>query len=105
MAEKPPNKQETEAFQKQADQLREDLGAANAFVEGQKLTQTATAYTVEDAMDAFIERMSGKPPQRPNALERLAQMKASMDAAILKTKAIKPEAFVQADENSVNTKP
>ena len=106
MAEKTPSKQETEAFQKQADQLRIDLGAANVFVEAQKLTQTASAFTIEDALDGFIERMSGKPPLRPNALERIAQMKSSLDVAIAKTKAISPESFVQAnEETNVNTRP
>lgn len=106
MAEKTPSKQETEAFQKQADQLREDLGNANVYVEAQKLTQTASAFTIEDALDGFIERMSGKPPLRPNALERIAKLKSNLDAAIAKTKSISPESFVKANaETNVNTKP
>jgi len=104
VAETRKNKQETEAFQKQADELREALNNAYGFVEGQKYSQAAAMFTIEDAMDQFIERMSGSPPFRPNELERLAKVKAKMDEAIERVKNISPESFIKADAASnVNT--
>lgn len=104
MADTRKNKQETEAFQKQADEIREALGNAYGFVEGQKHSQAAAMFTIEDAMDQFIERMAGKPPFRPNELERLAKIKAKTDEAVERVKGISPESFITSDGSSnVNT--
>ena len=96
-------KEEDEDFAKQADQLREDLSNAYAFVDGQKYTQQAATFTIEEATDQFIEATEGKPLFRPNELERLANIKSKVESAIMKTKAISPETFVKANENNVNT--
>lgn len=100
-----PNKQETEAFQKAADQLRSDLESGFAFVEGQRYTQAALGITLEERMDQQIERLVGKPPNRPCTLDRLKRMKAKLDAGVEKARAMAPEMFVEPDPNkNVNTR-
>ncbi len=96
-------KEEEDEFAKKADGIREDLGNAYAFIEGQKYTQQAATFTIEEATDQFIESIEGKPPFRPNELERLANIKSKMEAAIAQTKVISPETFVKASESNVNT--
>lgn len=100
-----PQKQEAEAFKKQADELRTDLQAGYSFVEGSRYTDTAAAYTVEEAMDRYIERVSGKPPFRPSTLDRLKTMRAKLVAAVEKAKRISPEAFAASrKDDNVNTR-
>ncbi len=100
-----PQKQEAEAFQKQADEIRHDLERGYAFVEGRRYTEAAEAFTIEEAMDRFIERMSGKPPLRPNELEKIAAMRARVITAVEKAKNITPETFAKARSDvNVNTR-
>lgn len=100
-----PKKQETEAFQKQADEIRRDLENGYAFVEGHRYTETAAAFTIEEGMDRFIERMTGKPPFRPNELDKIQAVRSRVLAAVEKAKTISPEAFIKANaESNVNTR-
>lgn len=92
-------------FQNEADKLRTDVHNAYAFVEAQRFTQSFASFTVEEAMDQFVERMVGKDTQtRPNAVNRVKNVLARVEAAVEKIKAMPPEAFRQSSQNSdVNT--
>ena len=92
-------------FQNEADKLRVDVHNAYAFVEGQRFTQSFASFTVEEAMDAFVERLSGKDTQvRPNAINRVKNVLARVEAAVEKIKAMPPESFRQGDATTdVNT--
>jgi hypothetical protein len=93
--------------QKQADDYREVVANAYAYVEGQKSAQSFSALTPEDLMDRFIERISGKDTQaRPNVLNRIARIKNELTATIAKVKALPDDAFRRRDdETDVNTSP
>lgn len=100
-----PKKQETEAFQKQAEEIRTALANGNAFVEGSAYTDSLATFTIEEAMDRNIERLTGKPPFRPNELDRLLTVKNRVLNAVEKAKSIRPEDFLKADESTnVNTR-
>lgn len=96
---------EANPAQQQADEYREILANAYAFVEGAKSAKSFTALTPEDLMDRFIERIEGKDTQaRPNILNRLAKIKHELESAVEKIKAMPPEAFRRADPaKDVNT--
>lgn len=88
----------------QADEYRETLQNAYAFIEGQKVTQSFSALTPEECFDRFIERVSGAGTQaRPNVLDRIARIKSEVLATIEKVKATPPDAFRDATANDVNT--
>lgn len=96
---------EADPSQQQADEYREILANAYAFVEGAKSVQSFTALTPEDLMDRFIERIEGKDsPARPNVLNRLTKIKNELTSAVEKIKAMPAEAFRRADPaKDVNT--
>lgn len=93
--------------QKQADEYREVVANAYAYIEGQKSAQSFAALTPEDLMDRFIERIAGKDTQaRPNVLNRIAKIKNELTATISKIKALPDDAFRrQNDATDVNTSP
>lgn len=96
---------ESDARQLQADQFREALGNAYAFVESQKVAQTFAAYTPEDAMDAFITLVTGPDtPSRPNVLNRITKIQSDVLAAIAQIQATPDDAFRSPDDTKdVNT--
>lgn len=96
---------EDDSRQNQANEYREVLANAYAFVEGQKMTQSFSALTPEDFYDRFVERISGKDTQsRPNVLNRIAKIKNELKASVEKIKALPPEAFRRPNpEKDVNT--
>ncbi len=101
MAKQKPSSDDKD--QQKFDELREDLARSYAFIEGQRYTQTASAMTPEQAMDQFIERVSGKDtPARPNTINRIKKNHSRLKAAILKIKNTPPEVFDRKDKKSVN---
>lgn len=96
---------EDDKRQGQADEYREVLSSAFAFVEGQKSTHSFATLTPEDCMDRFIERISGKDtPTRPNVLNRIAKIKNEVLATIAQVKSMPDGAFrKQSDATDVNT--
>ena len=96
---------EQSEFQSEADTLRTDIHNAYAFVEGQRFTQTFASFTVEEAMDAFVERLSGaETATRPNAINRVKAVSARLKAAVERIKALPDDAFVRPDpDKDVNT--
>lgn len=96
---------ENESFQGEAESLRTDIHNAYAFVEGQRFTQSFASFTVEEAMDAYVERLSGKDtPVRPNVINRTKAVAARVAAAVEKIKAMPADAFRAADPaTDVNT--
>lgn len=100
-----PKTAEDDSKQLKADEYREIVANAYAFVEAQKSVQTFAALTPEDLMDRFIERVSGKDTQaRPNVLNRYKKIKQDILSSIEKIKAMPPEAFRKASKKEdVNT--
>ena len=96
---------EDDPRQKQADDFREVLANAYAFVEGQKSIQSFTALTPEDCMDRFIERIEGKDTKsRPNVINRIAKIKNELAATIAKIKDLPDNEFrKQNDATDTNT--
>jgi hypothetical protein len=96
---------EDNKFQDQANELREDLSNAYAFIEGQRFTQAISVFTPEDAMDQFIERISGKDTiARPNAINRIKNIEARVLAAVTRIKSMPDGAFRRKDSSTdVNT--
>lgn len=100
-----PTIAENDPAQQQAQEYREALQDAYAFVEGQKAAQSFAAYTVEDCYADYVERVSGKGTQsRPNQLERIERERQRVLAAIERVRVVPPDDFRAPDpENDVNT--
>ena len=98
---------EEDTFQQEADQLRQDVHDGYAFVEAQRFTQSFASFTVEEAMDAFVERISGNDTlTRPNAINRVKGVAARVSAAVSKIRALPAETFRAANpDTDVNTSP
>lgn len=98
---------EDDKKQQQADEYREVLSNAYAFIEGQKSNQSFAALTPEDCMDRFVERIEGKDTEaRPNVLNRVTKIKNQVMAAVEKIKLLPADAFRrQSDKTDVNTDP
>lgn len=86
-------------------QQREALSNAYAALVGQQSIQGWTAFTLEEAMDAQIERIEGKSTdKRPNELERVDKIEQETIAAIAALRDIPPEKFLEPSPDSdVNT--
>jgi predicted DNA-binding protein len=83
-----------EKLQNEADDLRGSIEAGVAFVEGQKAIQSFSAFTVEDAIDAYIERIEGADTDaRPNVLNRIKKVTSEVVSAVARSRSLPPEAF------------
>lgn len=91
--------------QQQNLELRRALSDSYAFVEGQKLTQSFSAVTFEELMDAQIERIEGKSTiLKPNEIDRINKMEIDLVSAVAKIKAMPDDAFKKnRDDKNVNT--
>jgi len=101
---RPPASDASKA-QEEIDALRTDVHNAYAFVEGQRFTQSFASFTVEEAMDAYVERLSGKDTQqRPNVINRTKNVAERVAVAVKKIKDLPADAFRAADSaTDVNT--
>lgn len=86
-------------------EIRRDLADAYSFVAGQQAVRSFNALTVEELMDAQIERIEGADTDaRPNELHRIDAIETQLLQATERVKALPPEAFEDPDEtNDVNT--
>lgn len=84
---------------------REALSNAYAALVGQQNIQGWTAFTVEEALDAQIERIEGKSTsKRPNELERVDRIEQETLAAIAALRDTPPEQFIESSsDQDVNT--
>ena len=96
---------EDDKRQQQADEYREVVASAYAYIEAQKSVQSFAALTPEDLMDRFIERIEGKDTEaRPNVLNRIAKIKRELQKTVEKVKALPPSAFRRPSQTKdVNT--
>lgn len=101
------SEKDDEATQSRNLEIRERISNAYAAVEGAKATQSFAAYTLEDALDAQIERIEGAGTVlRPNQLARIDRVEADVVAAVAQIKAMPADAFVEPREDrDVNSKP
>jgi hypothetical protein len=81
------------------------LNDAYGSLLGQQTTQSFSAFTFEEAVDAQIERIEGKSTsRRPNLLERVDRIEQATLQAIEVLKKTPPEEFREPDEEQdVNT--
>jgi hypothetical protein len=92
----------------QTQNLREREALNNAYgaLIGQQSIQGWTAFTVEEALDAQIERIEGKSnsTKRPNELERVEKIEQETLAAIKALRETPAEQFRESDASQdVNT--
>lgn len=94
-----------ETAQVRNSRLREALANAQAALQGEKTVQSFSAFTLEEALDAQIERIEGAGTQlRPNELVRVDKILNEVRQSTNQIKALPPEAFVKADpDQDVNT--
>lgn len=87
-----------------SDDLRSDLGAAYAALEGQKATQAFSTFTFEEALTAQMERIAGASTKmRPNELDRVTAIREKLLSAVSSAKALSADKFASEDAYSVNT--
>lgn len=84
---------------------RESLSNAYGALVGQQSIQGWTAFTLEEAMDAQIERIEGASTnKRPNELERIERIEQETLAAIAALRDTPPEQFLEPSTGQdVNT--
>lgn len=106
MADRREDGQE-ESVQDRNTRLREVLSNAYAALQAEKTVQSFGAFTFEEAMDAQIERISGKGTQlRPNELDRVSRILNQVRDAVTQVKALPPESFAKPKEGEdVNSDP
>lgn len=93
--------EESQNLQEEVGEIRRRVSAAYAFVEGQEAAQAFRALTPEDCFDQYIERVGGQGTRlRPNALDRVAKVKAEIASAIERIKQLPPDAFDDRDRGS-----
>ena len=64
-----------EQVQNRNTRLRESLSNAFVALQAEKTTQSFSAFTFEEALDAQIERIEGAGTQlRPNELDRISRI-------------------------------
>lgn len=105
-----PTKQEQHeaaAAQEKSVQQRENIQNAYAALLGDQSNQTFHAFTLEEAMDAQIERISGESTRvRPSSLDRVERIKNQLLQTIDQVKSVDPSEFVLRDNSTdVNTDP
>jgi hypothetical protein len=90
----------------QNTELRTTLSDASAALRGEQNVQAFNAYTFDEALKAQKDRINGPGTlTRPNMLDKVDQLLASVTSAINQIKNMPPEAF-KMDKNEgtdVNT--
>lgn len=77
-------------------QIRETLGAAYAFVLGEKLTASMSAVTLEELMREQINQIEGtdgKTDIRPNMIDEVDKVVNSITEVVKTVKALPPSSF------------
>lgn len=91
-------KNAADAKEELADQMRRSVANAYAFVKGQETTESFSALTFEELLDAQIERIEGPGTDiRPNVLDRIRKVKSDLLAAVTAIKAQPDDFFKQPD--------
>lgn len=86
--------------------VREDISNAYAAIKGREQTQSAQAFTYEEALDQQIKAIEGKDtPLRPNALTRISKIEANLRATVETLRGWPEDAFLKPEggEHYVNT--
>lgn len=94
-------------IQVQNIQQRRGLQNAYASLLGDQTVQSFAAFTLEEAVDARIEKIEGSPMAlRSNELERVSQIEGALLQAVAQIRDIPPEKFKEIPEDDrVNTDP
>lgn len=105
MASTTENQSQALADQDLSQTLRRSLSHAYAALLSDQVSQSFAAFTLEEALDAQIERIEGKATAlRPNLLDRIKRIQDETVQAVAQIKPMEPERFVQADpDTDVNT--
>ena len=108
MAEATKQRQnEEKAKQKKSTKQREQIQNAYAALIGDQNNQTFYAFTLEEAVDAQIERLSGASTKlRPNQIDRVTRIKEQLLKTVEQVREIPPSEFIlRRGEGDVNTRP
>jgi type VI protein secretion system component VasK len=105
MAENRQEEGQAESVQSRNTRLRESLSNANTALQAERTTQSFSAYTFEEALDAQIERIEGAGTQlRPNELDRVDRILSEVREAVDQIKSLPPESFIKpSSKDDVNT--
>jgi hypothetical protein len=99
--------QKAQERQQQRDniKLREALNKSYAVLEAEKYTQTALAFTFEEAVTQQLQRLEQSGSRiRPSPLERVEKIEKELLQAVETITAIPPEEFIrQIRGRDVNT--
>lgn len=84
---------------------RRAINNAYAAILAQQNIQTFMAFTLEEALDAQIERIEGEGSAlRPNQLDRVDRIENEVIKAVEELKKVPPDQFLDKDEErDVNT--
>lgn len=76
--------------------MREALNKGYAVLEAEKYTNTAAAFTFEEAVDQQIQRLEESGSRiRPTPLERVEKIEQELKQAVESITAIPPEEFIK----------
>lgn len=92
---------------KQSDnrKLRTALNDAYAALEAEKYTNSAVAFTFEEAVDLQLQRLVGPGSRiRPSQRERVDKIELELVQAVEQIKQIPPEKFLRSTDLDVNTR-
>jgi hypothetical protein len=105
MASKTEEESQALSDQDLSQTLRRSLSHAYAALLGDQTSQSFAAFTLEEALDAQIERIEGKASAlRPNLLDRIKRIENETLQAVAQIKPMEPEKFVEPNpETDVNT--
>lgn len=100
-------KQKLDQEQAQDQTIRQRSAIQNAYASllGEQNNQTFAAFTLEEALDAQIERIAGKGSDaHPNQLDRVARIKNQLLQAVDEVSKTDPAQYEQVSvDKNVNT--
>jgi hypothetical protein len=96
MAENRQEEGQAESVQDRNTRFRESLSNAYTALQSERVIQSFSAFTFEEALDAQIERIEGAGTQlRPNELDRVDRILSQVVESVEQIKALPPESFVK----------
>ena len=100
-------KEENSKEQQELLYLSQRRAVNNAYgsLQGQAKAESFFAFTLEDAVDAQIERIEGTSTQQhPNLLDRTESVRQNLKQAVAQLKEVPPEKFLDINNtDAVNT--
>ncbi len=96
-----------EQDKQESDVERQRYALSNAYgaLRGREHAESLAAFTLEEAIDAHIERIEGAGSQtHPNQLDRIERVRSDLLAAVSAVRSVSPDKFKDVDSGyAVNT--